>query len=60
MEVANEEVQGMNKEEVRRAMKRMKGCKAGDANNEQVEAWRSLGETVNIILEGERTLKETS
>ena len=62
LEIVDEEVQEISREEVRRAMRKMKSGKAVGTDCIPVEAWRSLGEMAvelftrvfNQILEGER------
>ncbi|XP_051786647.1 uncharacterized protein LOC127528918 [Erpetoichthys calabaricus] len=66
VEIMNQEVQRISKEEVRTAMKRMKNGKAVGLDDIPVEAWRCLGEMAmeiltrlfNGILESERMSEE--
>ncbi|KAG2455321.1 RTJK polymerase, partial [Polypterus senegalus] len=66
VEIVNQEVQRISKEEVRTAMKRMKNGKAIGPDDIPMEAWRCLGEMAmefltrlfNGILESERMPEE--
>lgn len=51
-------MQEINREEARKAMRKMKGGKVVDPNNILVEAWRCLGDMSGMILGGERMQEE--
>lgn len=66
MEIVNQEVQGISKDEVRTDMKRKKSGKVVGPDDIPVEAWKCLGEMAvefltrlfNKILESERMHEE--